>query len=463
MTIRAALAQTDITPPLGTAMAGYSSRTHGCTDVEDPLFAQALVLADDSEAVAVLSLDVCSFGLDTKKKMQEEAAKRTDVPPHSIVISATHTHFGPVVDSSPWLSYELRTRVLAEYRENLVRSVAGLVQDACGRLKPVRLFAGHAEAMGITFNRRPLTVEGLCRNCLRLPPEQAAVASSVGYELWRQWRRGGDLGPRYSPCEPRVENLRLGVTDPQVTVLRVETEDGNPVAAVVNFACHPVCGGSDFYALSADYPGVVREVVGRELGAPALFLLGAAGDQVPAWREAHARRRVGQSLAGAVMSAWHRAEEISGPLRVASAVSALPVRSFPPVEELQARVDALPDPSAPQAWRERYELEMATRFGGRGFFENEVTAVAVGDWGLVTAPCEVLVEIGLRVKQNSPTPYTMFVSLAGENLSYMCTDEALTEGGYEATATALGRGAASAFIGSALEALRKASSASLSS
>lgn len=454
MSLRVGMAQTDITPLLGATMAGYSSRTHGATGVADPLYAQALVLSDGEQSAAIVSLDVCSFSLETKQQMKQAAAERTGLPPSSIVVCATHTHFGPVVDSSPWLSEELAAGVLPEYRANLVASVAGLVADAQRRLQPARLLAGRAEAAGISFNRRPLTREGLCANRLRLPPDQAAIASAMGCELRRQWVWGGHCGPRHSPPERRVEGLRLGVADPEVLVLRAEAEDGTPLAAVVSFACHPVCSGPDFYAFSADYPGVAREVLARELGVGSLFLLGAAGDQVPSWRDDDARQRVGQSLGGVALSAWHQATELGGPLRVAGLVADLPLRGFAPVQELRARLEALPDPSAPEAWRDRYELEMAEAFGGRTVLAHEVTAISVGNWALVTGPCEIVVEVGLRIKQGSPARATMLVSLAGENLSYMPTDEDVRAGGYEATTTALGPGASAVFVDAALAALR---------
>ncbi len=458
MSFYAAVAQADITPPLGLTMAGYASRTHGAEDVADPLYAQALALSDGSRTAAIVSLDLCSFGLEAKDAMRDRAAERTGLDPRAIVISTTHTHFGPMVDPSAWLSGELRETMLPEYRENLIAVVAGLIEDAWRRLESVRLLVGSAKAVGISFNRRPLTPEGGCANRLRLSEDQASVASAEGYGLYRKWRKGGWSGPSHAPSDPRVEGLCLGVTDPEVVVLRVETQSGVPLAAAVNFACHPVCGGSNLYAVSADYPGEMRWVLARELGVPSLFLLGAAGDQVPAWREGDARRRVGQSLGGAAVSAWHRAREVEGPLGVASVTAELPLRSFEPVDRVQARLEALTDPSVPEAWRDRYELEMAKLFGCRASLPNEVQAIAAGEWGLVTGPCEILVEIGLHIKQKSPFAHTMFASLAGENLGYMPTDDALREGGYEATTTALGSGAGAALIAGALEALRAARS-----
>lgn len=42
---------------------------------------------------------------------------------------------------------------------------------------------------------------------------------------------------------------------PEVSVLKVESMEGQLLAALIDFACHPVCGVDRMYAMSADYPG----------------------------------------------------------------------------------------------------------------------------------------------------------------------------------------------------------------
>lgn len=457
MTMLAQVAARDMTPPVGIALAGYCSRTRGSTAVADPLGAYALVLSDGHRSAAVVVLDVCSFSQATKDEMRKQALERAGVELDTVIISATHTHFGPVVDpDAPGLSEVLRKAASAEYRQRLIATVAELVAEAAAGLVPAKLKVGRASACGISFNRRPLTVEGVCSNRLRLPPEMAARASAKGCELAGEWRRGAYGGPRYGPPEADLDGLMPGVTDPEVVVLGVEAEDGEPLAAVVCFSCHPACGGPDFYAISADYPGAYRQVLRREIGAEALFLLGAAGDQVPSWREGDASIRVGQGLAGAAIKAWHCAEPVEGALCIGSVQAALPLRDFPPIEELEAALTAHEDTSAPEAWPDRYILDQARAHAGKKRLVTDVPAVTCGPWGLVAGPCEILAEIGLHIKQRAPTDYTMVVSMAGENLGYMPTDEAFREGGYEAGATALGPGAAPEFVSSALTALRTA-------
>src|SRR5690606_12706978 len=72
-----------------------------------------------------------------------------------------------------------------------------------------------------------------------------------------------------------------GPVDHEVKVLRIDAAGGQPLAAVVNYACHPITVGPDGDLITPDYPGVVKRVVEQATGATCLFLQGAAGDIGP--------------------------------------------------------------------------------------------------------------------------------------------------------------------------------------
>jgi hypothetical protein len=68
--------------------------------------------------------------------------------------------------------------------------------------------------------------------------------------------------------------------DPLMAVLRIDHMDGQPLAILVNYAAHPVTLGSDDLRYSADFPGVMCQVVERAFGGKplAFFVQGAPGD-----------------------------------------------------------------------------------------------------------------------------------------------------------------------------------------
>ena len=59
-------------------------------------------------------------------------------------------------------------------------------------------------------------------------------------------------------------------------------------------------------------------------------------------------------------------------------------------------------------------------------------SVRIGDTVIVTFPCEVFSEIGLKVKQQSPVKKTFVVGLAGAMGGYLPTADEFLEDGYAA-------------------------------
>jgi hypothetical protein len=122
----------------------------------------------------------------------------------------------------------------------------------------------------------------------------------------------------------------VGPTDPQIGLLRIDRQDGRPLAVVYNFACHPIQGVPDG-GNTADITGFASRAIENSLGggAVAIFLQGAAGDINPVlYKNVHAPRDaqpLGNMLAlstlGAVQKIRTRAE---GRLRIVNETLALP-------------------------------------------------------------------------------------------------------------------------------------------
>ena len=99
--LTAGAATADITPPLGTPMAGYYS-ARGAEGVHDPLFAKALVLEKDGTKAALVSLDLISTTRGARRGGPRVIEKETGIPGRNVMISATHAHTGPVLrDGAP--------------------------------------------------------------------------------------------------------------------------------------------------------------------------------------------------------------------------------------------------------------------------------------------------------------------------------------------------------------------------
>jgi neutral ceramidase len=62
----------------------------------------------------------------------------------------------------------------------------------------------------------------------------------------------------------------------------------------------------------------------------------------------------------------------------------------------------------------------------------EIQAFQLGELAVIGLPGEIFVELGLKIKESSPYPYTLINTLCnGSTTGYVCTSEAYAQGGYE--------------------------------
>lgn len=450
------LAQGDITPPIGVTMAGYAARDKVSESVETPLQARALVAESQGRFVAVVSVDLIGLSPEIVAAVRAQVRDETPIPATSVLLLASHTHWGPEVRPTGYLPRHLNEAISPEYVEDLHRTLAGLIVEAHGNLRPAAAGWGVGLAAGISYSRRPVNVQGSTVMSLELRPEQAAAASATGLELCRAWPAGGHRGPRLSPPLEILQGLRAGVSDPHVPMLKLTDPEGEALCGFISFGCHPVVGGEDnLYAISPDYPEYARRVFQAAVGCPLAFSLGCAGDQVPAWRRGTSRQRVGQSLGAAAVMAWHQIQDVATDVHVATAHRqvALDVVDLPTVAEAERALAATDDPEGPGGARERHLLGLARKFEDRPGIETEMNAFSVGDFAAVCLPGETFAEIGLQIKQQSPFAATAVITLCNDSIGYISTADGHREGGYEPQWSAPGPGAERQVVDTALEML----------
>lgn len=432
--LTAGFATCDITPPVGVPMAGYGARDHGSEGVETPLLGRALVFENAGSFVALVCTDLISSNKALTEAVRQAVSEQTDIPAEAVMVCGSHTHWGPEVRRSGYMPKHLREAIPQAYLDCLERTLAGCVVEAWRKRQPAQAGAGCALADGISFNRRPVRQDGRVAMSLVLAPPHAAVAAAQGLRMWKRWAKGGDGGPRLSPPIDALEGVRAGVTDPGAPLLKILGETGDPLCALTNFACHPVVGGEDnFYKISPDYPGEARFAFESVTGAALGFTLGCAGNQVPAWRGADSRARVGRSLGAALARGWYQIRDCAqdAPVAWASEDVVLPLKPLPDLEAARAALAACADPESPEACGHRQQVALAERHLGAPGIETRVWACRVGDWAAVALPGEIMVEIGLQIKQRSQFTATAVISCAYDSIGYVSTDKAHEEGGYE--------------------------------
>ncbi|MGI6083466.1 MAG: neutral/alkaline non-lysosomal ceramidase N-terminal domain-containing protein [Limnochordia bacterium] len=355
-------AQVTITPEVALPMAGYASRgKRPFETVEDPLTARAIFLEQGKARAVLLVADLVGIDESWGHRLRTGVGEQLSMPAENVVLFGTHTHFGPAVRAREMAGKEHEVWV-----QEAVRAMEEAAVAAAQKTRRSFLRVGTADVGEMMFNRRLRRPDGTCCTVYRLPLPEA--------------------------------DLEFRPVDPKLTVLRFDDTQGEPVLLMASVGIHPVVGGGNFYGISADYPGALRQAVEAVYQVPCVFALGTAGNVVPLQRGEGQRARLGRYLAGAVCQAAETARLSPVCLNVVHECLDLP---------------AADDSRIP----------------------FEITTLHLGDLGVVALPGEIFVETGLMLQQRSPFPKTLVLSMANQLTGYLPTRTAFWEGGYEASVT----------------------------
>jgi neutral ceramidase len=404
MGLRAGTAAVDITPPLSLDVAGnlWTGPSRG---VADPLYAKALVLEEGETRVALVALDLLGIERPDALLAANLVADRARIPADHVLISCTHTHYGPATYRRSSVC-----RWPAEYMEALHTRIAEAVVRANEQLQPVHWGHGSAQAPEAALYRRFIWSDGR----VRMP-----------------W-------PRFS--RDTVDGTSIvgtaGVIDPTVDVLAFRRSESEAAfAALVSYAAHATCGPAQHW--SASYPGQVAAALAPELGlgtSDVLFMPGASGNIEPGSGDAE---EVGRAVATEALAAYRDiAWSERNALRARMRPLSMPAR----------RLDGFPaemvaDVYAP--WRHEDPLSFARvmryfaneylRLAERGDDPHETVlqVVALGDVAIVAIPGEPFTELAIEIKRRSPFGATVVVSMANDTVGYIPDARSFADGGYE--------------------------------
>lgn len=437
--LSAGVARANMTPPSGIAHASWGAQTHErAVGVDFPLVITALALSDGEQTTVTIDLEVVILWSDNDVAMiRKKTAKLTGIPENNIRISYTHTHSGPCVNRSNW--FEEGDEMVDPYLNALIHKAAGTAWEAVKNTQPARVVAGAGESK-IAVNRRFKR------------PEDGRIIVGRNPE---------------------------GPVDHEVGVIRIDTEDGEPLAVVANYACHPIIVGPDNDLITPDYPGVVRRTVEESTGATCLFLQGAAGDVGPirgvAKNGIEWYKPLGRRLGSEVARVWWgldprgRTEsyvdtlESGAPLAVYEVTEDQPNRAVTThSQEIHLPTRELMDPDTAQAKYEEHQEELqrlrdegaddeavtaatfqakrakqdekiARQFGHKETHPIELQIVTLSpNVAIIAIPGEPFVETGKQIKEESPYEFTLFSGYSNvSRVAYIPTAQAHDEGGYE--------------------------------
>lgn len=231
----------------GHPLGGYADRAGDATGTSGNLTARAIAIGNgDAPGALIIALDLLHSPSDLVHAVTARISEDLGLAPQQILVNAIHTHCGP---------RDITYRADAD----LVRLVAATAADAAVEaslgMAPVRVISSTASGIGIAHNRRDAT-------------EYDDDAQLVVFE-------------RMANHQPT----------------------GQPVATIVNMACHPTVLSADTLTYDPDFVGPLRQCVELSLGGVCVYLQGFAGDANPVYldRSTTEARRVGTRAGAAVL------------------------------------------------------------------------------------------------------------------------------------------------------------------
>lgn len=239
----------DITPrDRPVRLAGYPSRTAPCADILDPIEVAAVLFEDSGRRILLLSFDLLQVGSELQDLVVGKLAKR-GFERDEIVLQATHTHSAPATDKT--------CAPLGIPDERYVAELGDAVDDLVGHVQS-------QEPTEVVFE----IFEGQLRHAInrRRYWPFPTIGRMHGFNL---------TSVAFSP-NPK------GLKNELATVLFVrDVRHDRPIALLWHYTCHPTAViPTD--AISADFPGKVRERLRQRLGAiPCVFLTGFCGNIRP--------------------------------------------------------------------------------------------------------------------------------------------------------------------------------------
>jgi hypothetical protein len=444
----AGVARVKLDPPAGLAMLGYGNRVGRNAGVHDDLAAQALVLHDGANKVAIAGVDVLALGIRIADDIRERVVASTDIPADSILVCATHTHSAPAfnifatprADAKPAEGRDL------EWERALPEKIASAIMQANEKLEPATLRAATSQfTLGI--NRR-----------LMRPHRQIQLAAN-----------------------------RSGPADAEVSILGAYRANGTPIAFIMNYPCHGVVLCEDNLLYSRDWPGFAMDEIETEAasaGGPrpiSIFIQGATGNIDPRSRgNFEVAKEHGRAMGRGAFDALQHApsiadagiavrrialnlklKDLSADLAVARSCAAQTQASLDnhrggdgyQLKRLRdhhaqsraalAALEALEE----QNRRDR-RVDMT-----RGELATAMTVVTVGNLAIVGIPGELFVELGLALKANPSFTQTFVGCYCNDLIGYIPTRAAYPEGGYEVDTARIAAGSGETIVDTALSAL----------
>jgi hypothetical protein len=366
------------------ALGGYGARmSKPAVGVHDAIWAKALVLIQDERKFALVTADVLAFPPGFKAAVMERLLTN-GWSANQVLLLASHSHTSiDMMALHPGNEFRIPQAGIfqKELFELTADSLAKVIRDADKALVPI-------------------------------------LASSETISVPERNRNRRHGGPTH---------------DTDLTVTRIDTDQGRPLAVLVNWTAHPTFMDAQDMMFSGDWPGhlqrTIEALIGR--GVTVMFYNGAEGDQSPVppdctsnWERAE---RYGREMGILAWKSWEKIRPREGVIfRYQTEMINLPKR--------QPHPDFMKTGGAEYGLKEPMMRDFLERLVPA---QTHCTCLRLGNLVILGVPGEMAAQLGLELKskvvQITGASSVTVGGLADEWVSYILPADEYRKGGYEAS------------------------------
>jgi neutral ceramidase len=378
---RASVVKIDITPAKPQWLLGYDPRQS--TGAHDHIFHRIVAMDDGKTQFFLISTDICLYSPSVYDEILRQLSAQTGIKPLQVWWSVTHTHSAPEVGPPGLGEAFLKGRYEhdhnTEYTAQVKKQLFDGIKEARAKLEPARLGVGWGYA-NATINRRARNEEG----------------------------------PAFLGLNPH------GPVDHRIGLLRLEKADGTLLALIANYGMHGTVLSGKNALITGDAPGIVADYVEEKLGAPMLYINGAAGNQAPIYT-VYPDFESGHLKQFEVL--------LGDPIIAANARLGLTTSDI----ELTLGETIVETPHKPgMGWAPNLSDYLRTTSAGSAMVRLPVRFLRINkDIAIWAAPVELFCEISMNIRDHSPFPYTFYFGYTNGWLGYLPTKAEFAYGGYE--------------------------------
>lgn len=391
--MKAGFYEANITPPLGDYIWGYYVPHFG-EDVDDELFAKALVVEDKGEIAAFVCIDSCILPVEMHDAVTKRIYEYTGIPADRVCLSANHTHKGASISDAP----EIGCYADKIYKDVCFRKTADAVILAYKRMKEVTVTFDTVQVPGFAHNRTSVMADG----------------------TYRTWI-----------ADETKEVSKLSGEDNTFTFMTFKSE-GKPIGSLSSFPLHQDSTGHEgFY--SGDYASAISTNLKEKYGSNfvSLFLIGTCGDinhvdhKVENRPDDYTRyhRLVGKKLAESAVPFIENSTNYVG--EGVSVIKELVTfkKRVPDMDTILSELSTIDLVSEVEGMcRRNYTNYLATNKTDK--VDLYLQCITIGDVCIHILPGEIFVDIGLEIKEKSPYERCVVVENSNSYCGYIPTKSA---------------------------------------